>query len=93
MMIMLFTHRHGKDDRFLLETKQALAASPRGLHFDFTVVRDTMYKYSKKAEERFFTFPVEAFFMARFAGSKDGLAYLKSKPDTAEKRKRLLQDT
>ena len=54
MMIMLFTHRHGKDDRFLLETKQALAASPYGLHFDFTVVRDTMYKYSKKAEEKFF---------------------------------------
>lgn len=93
MMIMLFSHRHGKDDRFLAETRDEMNNNPsRALHFDFTIVRDTMYKYSKKAEERFFTFPVESFLMARFAGSKDGLAYLKSKPDALDKRKRLLSD-
>ena len=42
---------------------------------DFAVVRDTMYKYSKKAEDRFFSEPMLAFFFLYFARSSDGINY------------------
>ena len=93
-MIFLFSHRHSKDDKFLVETKEAMEKdSSKGLHFDFDIVRNVMYLYSKKAQEHFFTFPVESFFLAYFAASKDGLNFLKSKPDCSQKRQRLLHDT
>ena len=34
------------------------------------MVRDTMYKYSKKAEERYFTNPCFAYFFIQFAKSE-----------------------
>jgi hypothetical protein len=34
---------------------------------DFLLVRDTMYKYSKKAEERFYQNPTMAFLFIQFA--------------------------
>lgn len=36
---------------------------------DFTLVRDTMYKYSKQAQKRFFENPALAFMFAWFATS------------------------
>ena len=42
MMAFVYSHRHNKDDKFIVETKQA------GF-IDFSIVRDVMYKYSKKA--------------------------------------------
>ena len=38
LMAVVHSHRHNKEDSFLTETP-----------VDFTLVRDTMYKYSKKA--------------------------------------------
>jgi hypothetical protein len=50
MMIFLFSHRHSKDDKFLVETKEAMEKDgSKGLHFDFDIVRNVMYLYSKKA--------------------------------------------
>lgn len=69
MMVFVFAHRHNKDDRFLKETESELNED---LHLDFTIVRGVMYHYSKKAQERFFTFPIESFFMAMFAALPDG---------------------
>lgn len=37
-MAVVHSHRHNKEDAFLAESQ-----------VDFTLVRDTMYKYSKKA--------------------------------------------
>lgn len=42
---------------------------------DFSAVRDTMYKYSKKAEDRFFNEPVLAFLFLYFATTHDGKSY------------------
>ena len=53
-----------------LQTKQAC---------DFSTVRDTMYKYSKKAEDKFFAQPILAFLFIFFAISKDGQEYTKNK--------------
>ena len=55
MMMILFSHRHSKKDVFLVDTKNEITKdlsekSPNGhLYFDFNIVRDCMYKYSKKA--------------------------------------------
>jgi len=53
-----------------------------------------MYKYSKKAQDRYFSYPIEAFFFAIFALSDEGLHFLQSKPgnNEAEKLKRLHND-
>lgn len=40
-----------------------------GSTVDFQIVRDTMYKYSKKAEEKFFLDPCMSFFFIQFATS------------------------
>ena len=39
MMAFVYAHRHNKDDKFIVETKDA------GF-IDFSIVRDVMYKYS-----------------------------------------------
>ena len=43
------------------------------------MVRDTMYKYSKKAEERFFSDACFAYFFIQFAKSEQGRSYIKNK--------------
>ena len=56
LMVVVHSHRHNKDDAFISEVP-----------IDFSLVRDTMYKYSKKAQERFFAYPFFAFLFAWFA--------------------------
>jgi hypothetical protein len=46
---------------------------------EFSVIRDTMYRYSKKAEEKFFQYPVFAFIFLSFALSKKGIEYTRLK--------------
>ena len=46
---------------------------------EFSVIRDTMYRYSKKAEEKFFQYPVFAFIFLNFALSKKGIEYTRLK--------------
>jgi len=48
---------------------------------DFTIVRDVMYKYSKKAQDRFFSYPIEAFLFSVFSLSDEGIQFLLNKPD------------
>ena len=43
LMSFLFSHRHEKKDLFITQTREA------GLIIDFNIVRDVMYKYSKKS--------------------------------------------
>lgn len=64
-----------------------------GLHFDFSIVRNVMYLYSKKAQEHYMTFPVECFFLIAFEVSKDGQKFIRSKPDANEKTERILKET
>jgi hypothetical protein len=60
MMAFVYAHRHNKDDRFIIEAKS------RGF-IDFSIVRDVMYKYSKRAQDRFFENAIESYFFAKFA--------------------------
>ena len=50
-----------------------------GTAVDFKLVRETMYKYSKKAEEKFFAQPPLAFLFAVFSASKLGIDYTREK--------------
>lgn len=47
-----------------------------GTLVDFSIVRDTMYKYSKKAEERFFSNPCYAYLFIKFATCEQGQEYI-----------------
>jgi len=52
MMIFVQSHRYTKGDKFIIETQEAVEASSEIEvinHADFTIVRDVMYRYSKKA--------------------------------------------
>ena len=40
-----------------------------------------MYKYSKKAEDRYFSYEMESFMFAAFSLSEEGVKFLKDKPD------------
>ncbi len=57
LMVVVHSHRHNKDDPFINNLNAV----------DFSLVRDTMYKYSKKAQDRFFSYPVFAFLFYSFS--------------------------
>ena len=76
IMQIVFSHRYSKGDKFILEADQEDKST-----IDFSIIRDVMYKYSKKAQDRYFSYPVEAFLFAAFSLSDEGLLFLKSKPD------------
>jgi len=59
--------------------KEDIKKMVQGTSVDFQMVRDTMYKYSKKAEERFFTDPCFAYFFIQFAKSEQGKQYIENK--------------
>lgn len=66
--LLVLSHRHNKNDDFL---KDPLV--------DFAIVRDTMYKYSKQAQDNFFSISVFAFLFAWFAASPQGKAFAEEK--------------
>lgn len=47
MMIIVFSHRYSKGDKFIIEAEQE--AKDDLPVIDFSIIRDVMYKYSKKA--------------------------------------------
>jgi len=59
--------------------KRDIEGATRGTQIDFMLVRDTMYKYSKRAEERFFSNPCLAYFFIEFATSEQGKIYIQDK--------------
>ena len=79
MMPIIFSHRYSKGDRFITEAeKDQNVENPV---VDFSIIRDVMYKYSRKSQDRFFSYPVESFLFAAFSLSDEGILFLKSKPD------------
>lgn len=96
VMMILFSHRHTKKDTFIEEAQQeALESGCKELAIDFSTIRDVMYKYSKKAEEKYFQCETESFMFAAFALSDEGVNFLKEKPDNCkdyEKLNRILRD-
>lgn len=93
MMMIVFSHRYSKGDVFILEAEKNAPVGKAVI--DFAIIRDVMYKYSKKAQDRYFSFPIEAFLFAAFSLSEEGLHFLKNKPDNqgdSDKLQRLLND-
>lgn len=68
MKLLVFSHRHNKNDPYLKDTIES-----------FDLVRDTMYKYSKQAEKNFFNQPVYAFLFACFSISTAGQTFANEK--------------
>jgi len=97
MLLIVFAHRHNKNDVFIAETKVDLeerSGTDNNLHLDFSIMRDVMYQYSKKAQQNFFSHPIESFFLAKFAVSHQGLTFLTHKPDKSlnkEKTKKMFE--
>jgi len=48
--MIVFSHRYSKEDKFIIEAEQEYNSL-----VDFSIVRDVMYKYSKKAQDRYFS--------------------------------------
>ena len=69
LSMVVLSHRHNKEDSI---TKKR----DRSDQLDFTLVRDTMYKYSKKAQDRFFSNHYLAFLFISFASSEFGLKFI-----------------
>lgn len=69
LSIVLSHHFQKKDIKSMID----------GTSVDFILVRDSMYKYSKKAEERLFSNPCFAYFFIQFANCEEGKAYIESK--------------
>lgn len=59
--------------------KEDIKKMVAGTSVDFQMVRDTMYKYSKKAEERFFTDACFAYFFIQFSRCEKGRSYIENK--------------
>ena len=58
LMMIVFSHRFSKGDKFMLEAEAAIAEGRTRNKIDFSVIRDVMYKYSKKAQERYISYPI-----------------------------------
>jgi hypothetical protein len=69
MLAFVYAHRHNKDDVFILESK-------KDKYIDFSIVRDVMYSYSKKAQDKFFSHVIESYFLAKFAMSPEGQSFI-----------------
>ena len=67
---VVLAHHYQKDD---------IKRITKGTLVDFALVRDTMYRYSKKAEERFFGSACMAYFFYQFAKGNHGREYISSK--------------
>lgn len=71
LALVVLSHRHNKEDTISKNNEKS--------KLDFSIVRDTMYKYSKKAQDKFFRVPSLAFLFLSFATSKEGINYISKK--------------
>lgn len=85
MMIFVFSHRHGdkKQDKFIEQTRLE-QEEKADTYFDFSILRNTMYNYSQKAQDAFLKKPVETFFMANFILASDSQQFIVSKQENKE---------
>lgn len=70
ILSIVLSHHHQKAD---------IKRIVEGTSVDFKLVRDTMYKYSKKAEEKFFQNSCMAYFFIQFSQSPQGKSYIQNK--------------
>lgn len=66
LKMVVLCHRINKDEPAL-----------KNLIFDFSLIRDPMYKYSKKAQDKFFNTPILSFLFVWFAAKGTQMAMQK----------------
>jgi len=88
LMMFVFAHRHTKDDKFLEETKAQVSKNCQ-LYADFDLIRNVMYKYSKRAQEELFSRPAECYFFVMFALSEDARAFVLAKDDMQSNQEKI----
>ena len=71
LKLIVLAHRHNRNDEYL--------ANPL---VPFDTVRDTMYKYSRGAQERFFAHGAFSFLFVWFAESQKGRAFAAERFET-----------
>jgi len=71
LSLVVLSHRHNKEE--------SISKKKDKHELDFSLVRDTMYKYSKKVQERFFKHPPLAFLFIAFAASPEGIDFINQK--------------
>lgn len=69
LMAVVHSHRHNKKEESKLISGR----------IDFDIVRDTMYKYSKKAQEKFFQVPVLSYLFAWFSLNSQAQLFIEEK--------------
>ena len=69
LSIVLCYHHQKEDIKTIME----------GTNVDFKLIRDPMYKYSKKAEEKFFQNACMAYFFIQFSQSLEGKSSIQNK--------------
>ncbi|TNV71972.1 hypothetical protein FGO68_gene2458 [Halteria grandinella] len=80
IMAVVHSHRHNKDDVAQNDKENSnTQQSDNQDSIDFTLVRDSMYKYSKQAQRRFFENPALAFLFAWFSHSPEGHDFIRNK--------------
>lgn len=70
---ILFSHRYDKKDKFILEQKELKQ------EINFGMIRDVMYKYSKKAQREFVSVQSNAFLLLNFVGTVKGKEFIDQK--------------
>lgn len=87
MISMIYSHRHEKGDRFLKEIMDA------GHSLNFQILRDVMYKYSKKVQDQLLAQTIESFLFVKFADHAEAEAFITEKSkDTQDKSARLISE-
>ena len=95
--LIVHSHRHSKDDKFIIEAEAEQHALNTALekagvmegevvshpYYDFSIDRDCMYKYSKMAQQRYFSYAIESFLFLCFALSDEGLTFIVERPDNS----------
>ncbi len=68
LSLVVLSHRHNKEE--------SISKKKDKNELDFSLVRDTMYKYSKKVQERFFRNSPLAFLFIAFSSSPEGIEFI-----------------
>lgn len=71
LSLVVLSHRHNKEE--------TVTGKNNHQELDFSLVRDTMYKYSKKSQERFFSNHYLTFLFLNFATNEEGIKFINSK--------------
>ena len=94
--IVVHSHRYNNSSLLELSMSSNDSRDQSFSEMDFSLVRDVMYKYSKKAQEKFFQVPELCFLYAWFANNPKAMALtklrLEGKDSLSEYKERIIKE-